>query len=78
MNEILEVKVKTNSKTRSLNKLDDGTWSASVMALPTEGKANDELLRLIARHYNTKPRNVIIKRGRKNPIKLIQVTYENN
>ena len=50
MNEISEVKVKTNSKTRSLNKLDDGTWSTSVIDLPTAGKANDELLRLIAKH----------------------------
>lgn len=72
----LEIKVNPNSKTRSLRKHEDGTWSASVMALPIDGKANEELIRLVAKHFDTRKKNIIIKRGSKAGIKLIQIAKD--
>jgi hypothetical protein len=41
----------------------DGTWVATVRSPPVDGKANDELCRLVARHFGVRPSQVRIKSG---------------
>lgn len=69
----LRVKVKPRSASNSLGQLADGSWVASVKAPPVDGKANKELLALVARHFGTRKTNVTIKSGTSGRIKIVHI-----
>ena len=48
---ILLVKAKPNARVACLTQQDDGTWLAQLKALPVDGKANAELIALVANHF---------------------------
>ncbi len=48
---ILVVKVKPNARTSALAHSDDGDWIATLRSPPVDGKANAELIGLVAAHY---------------------------
>lgn len=70
---ILRVKVKPNSQRSSLAQETDGTWRAELKARPVDGKANAELVALIARQFKCRQADVEIKSGASGRIKLIRV-----
>jgi hypothetical protein len=47
----IQVKVRPGARTSQLTPLADGTYRADVKALPTDGKANDELIRLVSQLF---------------------------
>ena len=51
----------------------DGTWRAQLKAPPVDGKANEELVGLIAGHFGCRKSDVVIKSGASARIKLIEV-----
>jgi hypothetical protein len=59
----LRISVKPKSRDASLTQRQDGTWVATVRSPPVDGKANDELCRLVARHFGVRPSQVRIKSG---------------
>ena len=59
----LHITVKPRSRVASLTQRQDGTWVATVRSPPVDGKANDELCRLVARHFGVRPSQVRIKSG---------------
>jgi uncharacterized protein YggU (UPF0235/DUF167 family) len=70
---ILQVRVKPNARDRSLAQADDGTWSARVKALPEDGKANAELITLVATHFGCAKSAIRIKVGGGGRLKLVEV-----
>jgi uncharacterized protein YggU (UPF0235/DUF167 family) len=48
---ILQVKEKPNSRATRLERQPDGTWIAQLKSPPVDGKANAELIELVARHF---------------------------
>jgi len=70
---ILRVKVKPNSRSSSLVQEADGSWRAQLRAPPVDGKANDELVALIAAHFKCRKAAVVIKSGASARIKLVRV-----
>ena len=48
---ILRIKVKPNARASTLAPAPDGTWLAQLKAPPIEGRANAELIALVARHF---------------------------
>ena len=70
---ILRVKVKPSSRSSSLTQETDGTWRARLKSPPVDGKANEELVALIATHFKCRKANVVIKSGASGRIKLIRV-----
>ncbi len=70
---ILRVKVKPSSRSSSLTQETDGTWRAQLKSPPVDGKANEELVALIATHFKCRKANVVIKSGASGRIKLIRV-----
>jgi uncharacterized protein (TIGR00251 family) len=70
---ILRVKVKPRSRSSSLTQGTDGTWRAELKSPPVDGKANEELVALIATHFKCRKANVVIKSGASGRIKLIRV-----
>jgi uncharacterized protein len=69
----LRVKVKPNSRVASLVQSGDGTWEARVKAPPVDGKANAELIALIAEHFKCRKASVLIRSGASGRYKLVRV-----
>lgn len=70
---LIQVKVKPNSRASLLEEKEDGTWLAQIKSPPVDGKANEELLGLIAKHFKCRKSDVRIKSGASTRIKLIQI-----
>jgi uncharacterized protein (TIGR00251 family) len=69
----IQVKVKPNSRISSLEEKVDGPWFAQLKAPPVDGKANQELVALIAEHFRCSKSAVSIKTGKSSRIKLVQI-----
>jgi uncharacterized protein len=69
----LRVKVKPNARVSSLAQMPDGTWLASLKSPPVEGKANAELVALVAKQFQCPKAAVAIKAGGSGRIKLVKV-----
>jgi len=70
---ILQIKVKPRARKTELVKLDDGTWVASLKSPPVDGKANEELVGLVAEHFHCRKSAVTIKTGASARLKLVIV-----
>ena len=71
--EVLQVKVKPNARASSLVQSDDGTWLAQLKSPPVDGKANQELIALVAAHFGCAKSAVTIRSGASGRMKLVQV-----
>lgn len=69
----LQIKVKPNAKTSELARAEDGTWLAKLKAQPVDGKANAELIALVAAEFGCKKSAVTIKAGAGSRMKLVTV-----
>lgn len=69
----LQVKVKPNARVSSLEQAADGSWLAQLKSPPVDGKANAELIALLARQFNCRKADVNIKSGAGGRMKLVQI-----
>lgn len=60
---VIEVLVKPNARSSELSDNGDGTWTARLKAAPVDGKANQELIALVAQHFGCAKAAVSIKTG---------------
>jgi uncharacterized protein len=70
---VLQIKVKPRARVSSLEQNPDGTWLAKLKAAPVDGKANEELVALVAEHFNCRRSAVTIKSGASGRMKLVKV-----
>ena len=70
---VLEIKVKPNARASQLVQAEDGSWLAQLKAAPVEGKANLELIALVARHFGCAKAAVTIKSGASGRRKLVRI-----
>jgi uncharacterized protein YggU (UPF0235/DUF167 family) len=70
---VIAVKVKPNARVSSLEQVEGGSWFAQLKSAPVDGKANEELLGLVARHFNCSKSAVSLKSGASARIKLIRI-----
>ena len=70
---IIQIKVKPNSRTSVLEQKEDGTWLAQLKSAPVEGKANEELLALVAKRFDCRKSAVSIKAGASGRVKLVRI-----
>ena len=70
---ILEVRVKPNARARTLVEQPDGTWLATLQAPPVDGKANAELIALVAERFGCRRAQVTIKVGGAGRHKLVRI-----
>jgi uncharacterized protein (TIGR00251 family) len=73
MTVILQIKVKPQAKASSLEQLADGTWVAKLKSPPVDGKANQELIALVAKKFHCRKADVIIKTGATGRLKLVRI-----
>ena len=71
---ILRVKVKPRAKTSELTQAPDGTWTAKLKAPPVDGKANEELVALVAERFHCRKAAVTIMAGATGRTKLVKVS----
>ncbi len=69
----IRIKVKPNARSSGLEELSDGTWVARVASPPVDGKANEELVRLIAERFSVRKAQVSIKSGASGRLKLVVI-----
>jgi hypothetical protein len=69
----LTIKVKPNARRSELIQQPDGGWAASLASPPVDGKANAELIALVARHFGVAKSRVTLVHGATSRIKRVQV-----
>ena len=70
---LIQIKVKPNSRASVLRQNADGTWLAQLKSPPVDGKANEELVALVAKYFKRPKSDVSIKSGASSRLKLIQI-----
>lgn len=70
----IRVKVKPNARVSSLEELGSGLWQAQLKSPPVDGRANEELVGLVAKRFGCRKSAVSIKSGASGRIKLVQIT----
>lgn len=70
---ILQVKVKPRANVSQLTQAENGTWVAKLKSAPVDGKANEELVALVAEKFQCNKTGVTIKTGATGRAKLIKV-----
>ena len=73
---IIQLKVKPNARVSALEETDDGQWVAQLKSPPVDGKANKELIALIARHFGCPKSGVSIKSGASGRMKLVKIALD--
>jgi uncharacterized protein (TIGR00251 family) len=67
------VKVKPNARISSLEDAGDGTWRAQLKTPPVDGRANAELIALVAELFKCRKSAVTIQSGAAGRIKRVRV-----
>jgi uncharacterized protein len=74
--QVIQVKVKPNARSASFEAGDGGTWLAQLKSPPVDGKANAELIALVAAHFGCRKSAVTIKSGASGRMKRVHIENE--
>ncbi len=70
---VVQVKVKPSSRESAVEELEDGSLFVKLKAQPINGKANAELINVLAKHFKVPKACVTIKSGAGARIKLVSI-----
>lgn len=70
------VKAKPNAKKQQLITESDGSLTAYLKSSPTDGKANKELIELLAQFFGVSRSKVFIRSGLTSRIKLVDIQID--
>jgi uncharacterized protein (TIGR00251 family) len=70
---VIAVQVKPNARVSLLEEVEGGVWRAQLKSPPVDGKANQELLELVARHFGCPKAAVSLKSGASARLKLVRI-----
>jgi uncharacterized protein (TIGR00251 family) len=70
---LIQVKVKPQARASLLQQQEDGTWTAQLKSPPVDGKANAELIGLVAKHFGCRKSEVSIRSGAAGRQKLVKI-----
>jgi len=68
-----QIKVKPNSKQQSIQEEADGSLTVHLKSPPVDGKANEELIKLLAKNFNVSKSQITIKLGLSSRTKLVEI-----
>lgn len=68
-----QVKVKPNSKQQNIQEAADGSLIVHLKSPPVDGKANEELIKLLAEKFNVSKSQITIKSGLSSRTKLVEI-----
>ena len=67
------VKVKPNSKNQAIVEEEDGSLTVHLKSPPVDGKANKELIELLAKKFNVSKSSITIQLGLSGRNKLVNI-----
>ena len=70
---VIQVKVKPNARVSVLEEQSPGVWLAQLKSPPIDGKANEELIALVAKQFACRKSAVSIKSGASGRMKLVRI-----
>ena len=70
---IIQVKVKPSARASLLEETSPGVWLAQLKSPPVDGKANAELIALVAKHFACHRAQVSIKSGATGRTKRVRI-----
>ena len=73
MSRIIELKVKPGARVSQLTRQPDGSWLAQLKSPPVDGKANAELIALVAGEFGVRRAQVSIRAGASGRRKLVRI-----
>jgi uncharacterized protein len=68
-----KVKVKPNSQQQKIEEQTDGSLNVHLKSPPVDGKANEELIKLLAKKFNVPKSHIRIKIGATSRQKLVEI-----
>lgn len=68
-----QIKVKPNSKQQKIIEEADGSLTVYLRSAPVEGKANAELIKVLAEAFQVSKSQITIKSGLSSRMKLIEI-----
>lgn len=71
---VISVRAKPRSPVSSLEPESSGTWIAKLRSSPVDGKANAELVGLVARHFGCPKSAVTVISGASARLKLVRIS----
>ena len=69
----ITVSVKTNARKNEVEQTGEASYRISVTAPPVDGKANEKIIELLARHFGKPKRCISILRGESSKQKVIEI-----
>lgn len=72
---VLRVKVKPNARQQQIQTTEDGSLIVHLKSPPVDGKANAELIKLLAEKFDVPKSNIQIKSGLSAKFKLIEINF---
>lgn len=69
----IAIVVKPNAKESVVEKVDDGSLVVRLKAVAIERRANEELIKVLAKYFGVTQRDVLIKSGVKSRKKIVEI-----
>ena len=69
----ISVSVKAGAKENRVEDLGAGNYRIRVKVLPIEGRANEEVIRLVAEHFSVPRSRVTLKAGKTSKLKILVI-----
>lgn len=73
-----QVRVKPNSKQQLIQEAADGSLTVYLKSPPIDGKANEELIKLLAEKFKISKSQITIKSGLSSRNKLVEINTESS
>ena len=70
----VSIKVKPNSKTISVEKLNDGSYTVRVKAPAKEGKANEAVIEALSEYFDKPKSRIAILHGQAGKNKVVEIS----
>ena len=70
---LIEINVRPQAKKNEIKELNPGKWRVSLTTVPEKGKANHQLIKLLAKKFNVKKSQVLIIKGQLSSQKLVEI-----
>lgn len=69
----ISIVVKPNSGKSEIDQIEDGSLVVRLKSAPVDGKANEELVRVLAKYFRVTQKSIVIKQGSTGKKKLIEI-----
>jgi hypothetical protein len=70
---IISIQVKPNAKQQRIEIGADGVWQIRLKSPPVEGKANAELIKILAKEFKVPKSAIRIKTGQSSRYKVVEI-----